>query len=87
LRTTETNEPLSGNFLTDPEEIIGAVLESNGAAVEVPDEELESASEIMMQEEGIDALPAAAGSVFGITKLDSRNHVFVAVVTGKGHSV
>ena len=85
LTITEINEPLAGNFLTDPEEIIGAVLESNGAAVEIPDEELESASDIMMLEEGIDALPAAAGSVLGITKIDSRNHVFVAVVTGKGH--
>jgi threonine synthase len=85
LTITEINEPLAGNFLTDPEEIIGAVLESNGAAVEIPDEELERASDIMMHEEGIDALPAAAGSVLGITKLDSRNHVFVAVVTGKGH--
>jgi len=87
LRITEINEPLAGNFLTEPEEIVGSVLESNGAAVEVPDDELEKASEIIRTEEGIDALPAAAGAVFGIAKLDSRNHVFVAVVTGKGHFI
>lgn len=85
LTITEINEPLAGNFLTDPEEILGAVLESNGFAVEIPDAELQEASSIMMSEEGIDALPAAAGSVLGISRLDSRNHVFVAIVTGKGH--
>jgi len=85
LEITEINEPLAGNFLTDPEEIIGAVLDSGGAAVEIPDEELEAASEIIIHEEGVDALPAAAGAVMGISKLDSKNHVFVAVVTGKGH--
>ena len=85
LTITEINEPLAGNFLTDPEEIVGAVLESSGAAVEIPDQELEGAASIIMREEGIDALPAAAGSVIGISKLDSKNHVFVAVVTGKGH--
>jgi len=85
LTITEINEPLSGNFLTDPEEIIGAVLESNGAAEEITDEELVKASETIMREEGIDSLPAAAGSVWGITRLDSKNHVFVAIVTGKSH--
>jgi len=87
LTITETNEPLAGNFLTDPEEIIGAILESSGAAVEIPDEELQKASAYIMSEEGIDALPAAAGAVVGISKLDSKNHVFVAIVTGKGHFV
>jgi len=85
LVITETNEPLAGNFLTDPEEIIGAVLESSGTAVEILDEELKEASEIIMHEEGIDTLPAAAGSVLGIAKLDSKNHVFAAVITGKSH--
>ena len=85
LMITETNEPLAGNFLTDPEEILGAVLESNGAAFEIPDAELEEASALVMREEGIDSLPASAGAVLGISKLDSRNHVFVAVLTGRGH--
>jgi threonine synthase len=85
LTVTETNESLAGNFVTDADEILEAVLESNGAAVEIPDSELIEASSILMAEEGIDALPASAGSVHGITRLDSKNHVFVAVVTGKGH--
>jgi threonine synthase len=85
LTITEINEPLSGNFLTDPEEILGAVLDSNGAAVEMPDEELEQASKMIAAEEGLSVLPAAAGSVLGISRLDSKNHVFVAVVTGRGH--
>ncbi len=85
LETTEINEPLSGNFLLDPEEVLSAVIDSNGSAQEVPDRDLESAAEVILKEEGLDVLPAAAGSVWGITRLDSRNHVFVAVVTAKGH--
>jgi len=85
LQITETNEPLSGNFLLDSDEVVSAVLDSNGAAMEVPDEELVKASEIIMREEGLDVLPAAAGSIWGIGKLESKNHVFVAVITARGH--
>lgn len=85
IQITETNEPLSGNFLLDSEEVISAVLDSNGIAQEVPDTDLLNASSVIMQEEGLDALPAAASSVWGISKLDSKNHVFVAVITAKGH--
>jgi threonine synthase len=85
LEITEINEPLSGNFLLDPEEVISAVIDSNGVAQEVPDEDLVKAAEIIMKEEGLDVLPAAAGSVWGISRLESKNHVFVAVVTAKGH--
>ncbi len=85
IEITETNEPLSGNYLLDPDEVISAVLDSNGAAQEVPDNELEEAAEIILREEGLDVLPAAAGSVWGISRLESKNHVFVAVITAKGH--
>ncbi len=84
-RETEFNEPLCGNFLTDGEEAIAAMTESNGTAVEVPDEELLMAASAIVKEEGLDILPASAGAVWGISKLDSRNHVFVAVLTGRGH--
>ncbi len=85
LMITEINEPLSGNFLADSDEALGAMLESNGTGIEVPDEDLVRAAEVIKQEEGLDILPASAGAVWGITKLDSRNHVFVAVLTGRGH--
>ncbi len=85
IRFTEINEPLAGNVICDSQETISSIIESNGAGVEVPDEELAAASELIMKEEGIDALPASAGAVWGITKLDSKNHVFVSVVTGRGH--
>jgi len=83
---TELNEPLCGNFLTDGEEAIAAMIESGGSAMEVPDDDLLKASAIIAQEEGLDILPASAGAVWGISKLDSRNHLFVAVLTGRGHS-
>jgi len=86
LTITEVNEPLSGNFLTEPEEIVSAVLDSNGAAKEIPDDDLVRAAELIKAEEGIDVLPAAAGSVWGIAKLESKSHVFVAVLTGRGHA-
>ncbi len=84
-RETEWNEPLCGNFLAEGEEAIDAMLESGGTAVEVPDEDLLEASAMIAHEEGLDILPASAGAVWGISKLDSKNHVFVAVLTGRGH--
>ncbi len=86
LQITETNEPLSGNFLADSDEAVSAMLDSNGAAVEIQDPELVKASEMIRREEGLDILPASAGAVLGISKLDSRNHIFVAVLTGRGHN-
>lgn len=86
LQITETNEPLSGNFLADSEEAVSAMLDSNGAAVEIQDPELVKTSELIRREEGLDILPASAGAVLGISKLDSRNHIFVAVLTGRGHN-
>ncbi|MCU0852133.1 MAG: pyridoxal-phosphate dependent enzyme [Thermoplasmata archaeon] len=83
LKVTEINEPLSGNFLTDGEDAIAAMVESNGGAAEVPDEDLVKAATVIKQEEGLDILPASAGAVWGISKLDSKNHVFVAVLTGR----
>lgn len=83
---TELNEPLCGNFLTDGEEAIAAITESNGSAVEVPDDDLLRAAALIAQEEGLDILPASAGSVWGISKMDSKNHLFVAVLTGRGRA-
>jgi threonine synthase len=85
IRFTEINEPLAGNVICDAQETISSIIESNGAGVEVPDEELVEASRMIKKEEGLDILPASAGAVWGITKLDSRNHVFVSVLTGRGH--
>lgn len=86
LTITETNEPLSGNFLLDHREGMDAILESNGTAFEVSDLELVKASKLMMAEEGLDILPASAGAVTAIKMLESRNHTFVAVITGRGHA-
>lgn len=86
LRITMINEPLSGNYLTEPDEIVAAVLDSNGSAKEIPDEDLVRTAEMIRSEEGLDVLPAAAASVQGIALLESKSHVFVAVVTGRGHS-
>ena len=85
LTITEINEPLSGNFLLDDREGMDAVLESNGTAFEVSDEELVKAAKLIMAEEGLDVLPASAGAIPAIKRLDSKNHTFVAVVTGRGH--
>lgn len=85
LTITEINEPLSGNFLADPEEAVSAMLESNGAGVEIPDDQLIEAARVIKLEEKLDVLPASAGAVWGISKLDSRNHLFVSVLSGRGH--
>jgi len=85
LMITEINEPLSGNFLADPEEAISAMLDSNGAGVEVQDEQLVEAARVIKLEEKLDVLPASAGAVWGITKLESKNHLFVSILSGRGH--
>lgn len=85
LEITEVNEPLSGNFLLDDREGMDAVIDSNGTAFEISDQELVEASRLIMAEEGIDAMPASAGAIRAIKNLDSRNHTFVAVITGRGH--
>jgi threonine synthase len=87
LSITEINEPLSGNFLLDAREGMDAVLESNGTAFEINDQELINASKLILAEEGIDVLPVSAGAVTAISRLESRNHTFVAVLTGRGHSL
>jgi threonine synthase len=84
LRITEVNEPLSGNFLLDARQGMDAVLESNGNAFEVSDDELLKAAKLVMTEEGLDVLPASAGATTAIKMLDSRNHTYVAVMTGRG---
>ncbi len=84
LEITETNEPLAGNFLADGDEAINAIVDSGGAAMEVSDIDLIAASRLMKDEEELDILPASAGSVTAIGRLDSRNHLFVAVLTGRG---
>lgn len=85
LTITEVNEPLSGNFLLDARDGMDAILESNGTAFEISDEELVEASKLVMSEEGLDILPASAGALTAIRNLDSKNHTFVAVITGRGH--
>ncbi|MBE0518742.1 MAG: pyridoxal-phosphate dependent enzyme [Thermoplasmata archaeon] len=85
LTITEVNEPLSGNFLLDDKEGMSAILESNGTAFEISDEELLKASKLIMDQEGLDILPASAGAITAITRLESRNHTFAAVITGRGH--
>lgn len=85
LKITEINEPLSGNFLLDERDGMDAVLDSNGTAFEVSDDELVKAAKLIMTEEGLDVLPASAGAITAVKLLDSRNHTFVAVITGRGH--
>ncbi len=85
VEVTEINEPLCGNFLTDEDEAIAAIIDSNGCAVEVSDTELVKAAQTVKSAEGISALPASAGAVWAIRDLESKNHVFVAVLTGRGH--
>jgi threonine synthase len=87
LSITEVNEPLSGNFLLDARDGMDAVLESKGTAFEITDQELITASKLILDEEGLNVLPASAGAVAAIGRLESRNHTFVAVLTGRGHSL
>ncbi len=83
LQITEVNEPLSGNFLADPEEAIAAMLDSNGAAMEMTDEEMVKMSTTVRQDEGLEVLPASASALCGISAMESKSHTFVAVLTSR----
>jgi threonine synthase len=85
LKITVLNEPLAGNYLTDAEEAVQAMTDSNGTGVEVSEAEMVAMADRIRLEEGLDVLPASAAAVHAISTLDSRNHVFVAVLTSKGH--
>ena len=84
MTLTHVNDPLAGNFLPDAEDAIAAMLDSNGAGMEISDEEMVSASQMFLEEENLDILPASASSLAGIMRLETKSHTFVSVATARG---
>ena len=84
MTLTHVNDPLAGNFLPDAEEAIAAMVDSNGSGMEIMDEEMVSASQMLLEEENLDILPASAGALAGIMRLETKSHTFVAVATARG---
>ena len=85
MRLTHVNDPLAGNFLPDAEDAIRAVEESNGRGMEISDEDMLEAARIIRDDEGVDILPASAGTLSGIMGLESRSQTYVMVATARGN--
>lgn len=84
MALTHVNDPLAGNFLPDAEEAIRAVYESNGLGMEISDEEMVDAARTLADLEGLDILPASAGTLSGIVRLEAKSHTYVMVATARG---
>jgi threonine synthase len=84
MTLTHINDPLAGNYLPDAEDAIAAMLDSNGAGMEISDEEMVSASQMLFEEENLDILPASASTLAGIMRLETKSHTFIAVATARG---
>ena len=84
ITLTHVNDPLAGNFLPDAEDAISAMLDSNGAGMEISDEEMVSASQMLFEEENLEILPASASSLAGIMRLETKSHTFVSIATARG---
>lgn len=84
MKLTHVNDPLAGNHLPDAEEAIKAMVESNGAGMEVTDEEMVDVARILLEEEKLSVLPASASALAGIMRLETKTHTFVIVATARG---
>ena len=84
MTLTNVNDPLAGNYLPDAEEAISAMTESNGEGMEITDEEMLQAAEILRNEEKLSILPASASTLAGVMRLDTKTHTFVLVATARG---
>ncbi len=87
VRETEVNEPLVSIKSFDGERALEAILSTGGRIYEFTDEDLISFSKILLEMEGIPALPASASSLGALLRfLESDENVSgpcVAVVTGR----
>lgn len=84
MTLTHVNDPLAGNHLPDAEEAIKAMVDSNGAGMEVTDEEMVESARILLDDERLDVLPASASALAGIMRLETKTHTFVMVATARG---
>jgi threonine synthase len=88
ITETEYNEPLVSWRCLDGQEALDALWESDGWAMELPDEDNLHYSEVLSREEGLLVLPASASSLAALVKYsgtaDARNDgVHVALLTGR----
>ena len=84
MRLTHINDPLAGNHLPDAEEAIKAMLESNGAGMEITDEVMIESARMLLEEERLSVLPASASALAGLMRLETKTHTFVVVATARG---
>jgi len=85
MTLTHVNDPLAGNYLPDAEDAIRAVIDSKGRGMEISDEEMVEAAKMLLEEEGLDILPASASALAGIRHLETKTHTFVMVATARGN--
>ncbi len=85
MTLTHVNDPLAGNYLPDAADAIRAMIDSKGQGMEISDEEMVEAARMLLEEEGLDILPASASALAGIRRLETKTHTFVMVATARGN--
>lgn len=86
MTLTHVNDPLAGNYLPDAVDAIRAMTESKGLAMEIADEEMVAAADLLWKEEGLNILPASASTLAGVMHLETKTHTFVLVATARGQA-
>jgi threonine synthase len=85
LRETPANEPLVNWRSLHAAEALAAVVSSGGCSYEATDAELDQMHDLLLEEEGIAALPAAAGALAGLAAMAhaclDRRALHVVVLT------
>lgn len=85
IEITEANEPLAGYHSVDGVEALAAIRASKGVAIEVTENEMTFAKDVVMKRTGLDALPCSAAAVAAAWKLPPKalkGKSVVAIVTG-----
>lgn len=89
VKETSVNEPLVSYISYDGQAALDSIYESNGYAFEVPDTEMMRYSQLLMDHEHVDALPASSSAVVAanrVAKTLNRKIDCVVVITGKGNT-
>ncbi|MEM0161045.1 MAG: pyridoxal-phosphate dependent enzyme [Thermoplasmata archaeon] len=86
IKETEINEPLVNYHAYDGELALKALINSNGFAEYVSDQEMEHYSKLIKDYENLDVLPASTASLAALIKILKKNVItgaHVIILTGK----
>jgi threonine synthase len=87
LHETSVNEPLINWHSFDGDEALYAIRKSKGGAHYLTDEDLLSQSQMLVEKEGLNVLPASTAGLAGLLKEHAKRELepdrYVAIITGR----